>query len=163
MEYLKAYTDYTIFGILGLMSLIMVYAAIERSLFFAGLKPASYQTVYELEIDMRKNLSIIYSTGSIAPYVGLLGTVIGILITFFDMGQAGGNMDVTQIMIGLALALKATAAGIVVAIPAVMIYNYFQSKVDTGKLAWQALNEKSLINCQETSDAKIWWYKCGPF
>lgn len=155
MEYLKAYVDYAIFGVLALMSLLMVYAAIERIIFYANLKTASYQTVYELEIDMRKNLSLIYSTGSTAPYIGLLGTVIGILITFFDMGQAGGNMDATHIMVGLALALKATAAGILVAIPAVMIYNHFQGKVDMGKLSWQALHDKNLLTTERVDHAKV--------
>ncbi|MDO5680481.1 MAG: TonB-system energizer ExbB [Pelistega sp.] len=155
MEFLKAYTDYAIFGVLALMSFMMVYAAIERAIFYLSLKVANYNTVYELEIEMRKNLSIIYSTGAVAPYVGLLGTVIGILITFFDMGQAGASMEATQIMLGLALALKATAAGILVAIPAVMIYNHYQSRVDTGKLAWQALQEKSLLSCQRGLDAKV--------
>lgn len=155
MEFLKAYTDHVIFGVLALMSFLMVYAAIERTIFFLSIKTANYTTVYELEIEMRKNLSLIYSTGAVAPYVGLLGTVIGILITFFDMGQAGGSMAATQIMLGLALALKATAAGILVAIPAVMIYNHFQSKVDLGKLTWQALDEKKLLTCQRGIHAKV--------
>ena len=64
-----------------------------------------------------------------APYIGLLGTVIGIMITFHDMG-ASGNMNAGEIMIGLSLALKATALGLLVAIPTLIIYNGFLRKVD---------------------------------
>ena len=63
-----------------------------------------------LEIDLTNHLTIIASVGSNAPYIGLLGTVLGILITFFDLGQ-GGLLDASHIMTGLALALKAGAAG----------------------------------------------------
>lgn len=138
MDYLKHYTDHAIFGLLFLMSLIMVYKVIERSLFFARIRLEHYENLYQLEFDLTKGLTPIYSVGSIAPYVGLLGTVIGILLTFYDMGQAGGNIDAGQIMTGLALALKATAAGILVAIPSVVFYNALLAKVESKKLLWQA-------------------------
>jgi hypothetical protein len=51
-----------------------------------------------------------------APYIGLLGTVLGIMLTFHTMGA----LAVTTIMIGMSLALKATAAGLLVAIPCVV-------------------------------------------
>lgn len=60
------------------------------------------------------------------------------MVTFYDMGQAGGDIEAGKIMSGLALALKATAAGILVAIPAVMFYNGLAAKVEGIKLAWQA-------------------------
>ena len=75
-----------------------------------------------------------------APYVGLLGTVLGILITFWDIGQ-GGKIDPGTIMLGLALALKATAAGLVVAIPAVMFYNALLRKVDVLISDWRDLQQ----------------------
>ena len=70
-------------------------------------------------------LYIIYSN---APYVGLLGTVLGIMIVFYDMGLSG-NIDVKSIVIGLSLALKATALGLIVAIPSLMAYNALLRKV----------------------------------
>ncbi|WP_228762103.1 MotA/TolQ/ExbB proton channel family protein, partial [Campylobacter coli] len=57
-----------------------------------------------------------------------LGTVVGIMITFYEMGIAG-NIDVKSIVVGLSLALKATALGLLVAIPALMAYNALLRKV----------------------------------
>ncbi len=59
------------------------------------------------------------------PYVGLLGTVIGIMLTFYDMGSTGA-IDAGRIMTGLSLALKATALGLAVAIPTLISYNGLQ-------------------------------------
>ncbi len=138
MELLKQYTDYVIFGILAIMSIIMLYRVLERSFFYARVKPEKYDNIHALELDLSKGLTPIYTAGAIAPYVGLLGTVVGILITFYDMGQAGGEIDAGNIMLGLALALKATAAGILVAIPSVMFYNALMAKVEAKKLAWES-------------------------
>jgi biopolymer transport protein ExbB len=66
----------------------------------------------------------------------LLGTVLGILIAFFDMGQSG-TIDTTTIMLGLALALKATALGLIVAIPSVVFYNALLRRVDVLKVRWR--------------------------
>lgn len=140
MEWLKQYTDYIIFGVLILMSIVMLYKVVERSLFYSRINPKKYNNIHALELDLVQGLAPVYTVGSTAPYVGLLGTVVGILITFYDMGQAGGDIDAGNIMLGLALALKATAAGILVAIPAVMFYNALTAKVEAKKLAWQAHN-----------------------
>ena len=78
---------------------------------------------------LTKNLTFLYVIYSNAPYVGLLGTVCGIMITFYDMG-ASGNINANTIMMGLSLALKATALGIAVAIPTLAIYNLLNRKVD---------------------------------
>lgn len=142
MEFLKTYTDYIIFGILILMSVIMLYKVLERSFFYLRVKPSRYSNLAAFELDLVRGLTPIYTVGSTAPYVGLLGTVIGILITFYDMGQAGGDIEAGKIMTGLALALKATAAGIGVAIPAVMFYNALIAKVEEKKLAWQAQHQR---------------------
>lgn len=138
IESLKQYTDYAIFGILALMSIIMLYKVLERSFFYLRVKPQQYDNLAAFELDLVRGLTPVYTIGATAPYVGLLGTVIGILITFYDMGQAGGNIEAGKIMLGLALALKATAAGITVAIPAVMFYNALTATVEEKKLAWQA-------------------------
>ena len=136
MEFLKANVDYIILGILGLMSLIMLWKVLERYIFLARVDVRDYPNIHELNIALERNLTPIYTIGSNAPYVGLLGTVTGILITFYDMGQHGGNIDAAQIMVGLALALKATAHGILVAIPSVMFYNILSRKVDVRREKW---------------------------
>lgn len=129
MEFLKEYIDIFIFSILGLMSFIVVWFSIERLLFYRQVKFADYSDIESFEEAITKNLTSLYIIYSNAPYVGLLGTVIGIMITFYDMG-ASGNMSVQEIMTGLSLALKATALGLVVAIPTLIIYNAFLRKVD---------------------------------
>lgn len=63
-----------------------------------------------------------------APYIGLLGTVLGIMLTFHTMGRSGA-LAVTSIMIGLSLALKATAVGLLVAIPCVVMNNVLRRRV----------------------------------
>ena len=136
MEFLKANVDYIILGILGLMSLIMLWKVLERYIFLARVDVRDYPNIHELNIALERNLTPIYTIGSNAPYVGLLGTVTGILITFYDMGQHSGNIDAAQIMVGLALALKATALGILVAIPSVMFYNILSRKVDIRREKW---------------------------
>jgi tonB-system energizer exbB len=141
-QFLQAYIDYIILGLLGLMSIILVWKIVERILFYSNLKVAEYETQEELEIDLTRNLTTISTIGANAPYIGLLGTVIGILLTFYELGHAGGEIDAASIMVHLSLALKATAAGILVAIPAMMFYSGFNRKVDENKLRWQALHAR---------------------
>ncbi len=144
ISFLKDYLDWFIFGALGLMSIIMLWKAIERIIFYHNIDIKTYKDIHLLEKDLTANLTPIYTIGANAPYVGLLGTVCGILISFYDMGQSGGDIEAATIMVGLALALKATALGILVAIPSVMFYNSLARKVDVKKLEWQSLfNNKS--------------------
>lgn len=144
-QFLQQYIDYIILGLLGLMSVILFAKIIERVLFYRKVNVNEYATLQELEIDLTDNLTTISTIGSNAPYIGLLGTVVGILLTFYELGHSGGEIDAASIMVHLSLALKATAVGILVAIPAMMCYNGFRRKVEENKLKWQALaarNEK---------------------
>ena len=141
-EFLEEYTDFIILGTLALMSFIMLWMVIERIIFFRQVKVESYHTIHDLEIDLTRNLTTISTVGSNAPYVGLLGTVIGILLTFYAMGQSGGDIDAAAIMVNLSLALKATAVGILVAIPSMVFYNGLNCKVDVNKMKWFAFAEK---------------------
>ena len=138
LESLKTTLDFGVLGLLGLMSVMMLAMAIERVLFYRKLDLAGFTHLDTLNIALTRNLTWIYTVGANAPYVGLLGTVLGILITFYEMGQ-GGQVDVNHIMLGLALALKATAAGLVVAIPAILIYNGLTRKVEVLMGQWRAL------------------------
>ena len=77
-----------------------------------------------------KYLMILGTMGNNAPFFGLFGTVLGIIKAFHDLGQAGGNAaGATTVMSGISEALVATAMGLLVAIPAVIAYNYFNKKV----------------------------------
>ncbi len=141
MEFLKIYLDPLVFSILGFMALLVVYFSIERFMFFTRLQFEKYTDVKELEEDVSKNLTLLYIVYSNAPYVGLLGTVVGIMIVFYDMGGSG-NIDVKSITLGLSMALKATALGLVVAIPTLMIYNAFLRVADTKVNRFKILNKK---------------------
>lgn len=145
MEFLKDYIDHIIFAILGFMSFLSVWFSCERLIFFIRLNPADYPNEEALEEALSKNLTALYIIYSNAPYVGLLGTVIGIMITFYDMGMNGG-MDAQSIMVGLSTALKATALGLVVAIPTLIVYNCFVRKMDVQlnryKLTQKSTNER---------------------
>lgn len=135
MELLREYLDLGVFGILGLMSFLMLWFAIERSIYYRKVDLSLFSHPDELNIELTRNLTAISSIGSNAPYVGLLGTVLGILLTFYDLGQ-GGGIDTNAIMLGLALALKATAMGLLVAIPAILIYNGLLRRVDVLTARW---------------------------
>lgn len=119
---MKHLVDYGIITILAVMSIIAVAIAIERFMFFKKVKIEDYKTLELLELELTKHMHIIATIGSNSPYVGLLGTVLGIMFTFSAMGT-GVGANVNDIMTGLALALKATAAGLLCAIPAIILYN----------------------------------------
>lgn len=78
--------------------------------------------------DLERFLSFLATVGSNAPYIGLLGTVLGIMKAFNDLASTTDAGQQT-VMAGISLALVSTAAGLFVAIPAVISYNYFSKKV----------------------------------
>lgn len=129
MEELKLVVDYATLGILGLMSVIALGYGIERYFYYRQVKIETFETKNSAEADLTRNLTAISIIGSNAPYVGLLGTVAGIMVVFYEIGQKGG-IEPTAVVIGLSLALKATALGLLVAIPSMMIYSACLRKVD---------------------------------
>ena len=142
MLLLKEYLDITIFGILGLMSFFMLAYAIERVFFFARIEVGDFLDPHSLQVALTRHLTAIASIASNAPYIGLLGTVLGILITFHDL-SAGAELSASAVMLGLALALKATAAGLLVAIPATLIYNGLVRRVDVLTARWNSRQQAS--------------------
>ena len=129
LMYAEEVVDYGVIGALMLMSIISLWLFIERMFFFKKVRLEEYEHRDILEIDLTDNISIISAIGSNAPYVGLLGTVFGIMITFYTLGDTGA-VDTKQIMTGLALALKATAMGLVVAIPSIIFYTISLRKIE---------------------------------
>jgi biopolymer transport protein ExbB len=128
--------DYGVMGILIVMSIVSLWLFIERMMYFGNLRASDYETKEELELDLGDNVSTIATIGSNAPYVGLLGTVIGIMITFYSLGDVSA-VDPKKIMTGLALALKATALGLVVAIPSIIFYNVLFRKMERILTQWE--------------------------
>jgi biopolymer transport protein ExbB len=78
---------------------------------------------------IKRGLGVLATVGATAPFVGLLGTTMGIVNAFQGMA-AGGSSSLASIGSGLSEALITTAFGLLVAIPAVWSYNYFQTKID---------------------------------
>jgi len=80
-------------------------------------------------VQLKRGLGVLATVGSTAPFVGLLGTTMGIVNAFTGMA-ASGSGGLSAISAGVAEALITTAFGLLVAIPAVWAYNYFQTKID---------------------------------
>ena len=135
MEELKLMVDYGIIGVLGLMGFLTLYFFIERVMFYSSIDLAAFSTKDELELDLGNNVSAIATIGSNAPYIGLLGTVFGIMLTFYTLGESS-SIDTKSIMTGLALALKATAMGLLVAIPSIVFYNILVRKMEVLLTKW---------------------------
>jgi len=145
VEQIKLIVDYGIIGLLAFLSFLTFALAIERILFYRSIKLEEYSHEKELELDLSNNLSTIASIGVNAPYIGLLGTVIAIILTFYIIGDQQDTINPGEIMKHLALALKATAAGLVVAIPATVFYNALLTKVDRLLSEWEILRDKGRI------------------
>lgn len=98
-----------------------------------GIKERIFQAMEvakSREIDkIEKNLSFLATVGSVAPFVGLFGTVWGIMNSFQSIA-ASKNATLAVVAPGIAEALLATAIGLIAAIPAVVFYNYFASKLN---------------------------------
>ncbi|WP_419782149.1 TonB-system energizer ExbB [Malaciobacter marinus] len=121
IEVLKHLIDYGVIALLIFMSFISVWFFIERVIFYKKLDVNIYKNKKALEIALTRHLTIIGTIASNSVYIGLLGTVLAIMLTFMTM--SGTNIEAEKIMSSLALALKATAVGLVVAIVSMIFYN----------------------------------------
>jgi biopolymer transport protein ExbB len=128
MDVLKEAVDYGVIGLLLALSVWSVAVAIERWLYYKKVDLARFTNLQECEIALTKRLVVIGTVAANAPYIGLLGTVLGIMLTFHTMGTSK-TIAVSTIMIGLSLALKATAVGLLVAIPCVVLNNVLRRRV----------------------------------
>lgn len=136
IHWLSSAIDYGVIGLLGFLSITVVAIGIERITYYSRIDLRAVKDAKTLELLLSGRLFVIASVASNAPYLGLLGTVFGIMLTFYQMGQSAA-VDTAQIMVGLALALKATAAGLVVALVAVTLYNALLRKAKVLTLQWE--------------------------
>jgi biopolymer transport protein ExbB len=122
----------------------------------AGLTARSIQAIRAslesglVRENQRMNKGLIFLTISIAggPYVGLLGTVVGVMITFAMIARQG-EVDVNSIAPGIASALLATVAGLLVAIPALFIYSYLNSRIKELLAAMQVFIDEFIAKMAE--------------
>ncbi len=93
---------------------------------------AAVENVGNLEISkLEKGLPLLASAAGGAPMIGFLGTVMGMIQAFYDMANAGNNIDVTLLSSGIYQAMVTTVAGLIVGITAYFAYNILVSKVDS--------------------------------
>jgi biopolymer transport protein ExbB len=88
----------------------------------------------QLSAELRSGMGVLASVGSISPFVGLFGTVVGIITAFEGIAKTGSG-GLGAVSAGIAEALIETAFGLMVAIPAVLSFNFLSSKIDTAELA----------------------------
>jgi biopolymer transport protein ExbB len=136
MQWLSAAIDFGVIGLLIILSVVVVAVVLERIFFYRAIDVHSFTNVKALELELTQRLTVVASVASNAPYIGLLGTVLGIMLTFYNMGL-DATADASKIMIGLALALKATAVGLVVALVSVVSYNALLRKAKVLLMQWE--------------------------
>jgi biopolymer transport protein ExbB len=127
--------DYGVMGLLVMMSVLSLWVFVERLMYYTSVDVKGYENRDKLELELADNVSTVATITVNAPYIGLLGTVLGIMLTFYSLGETGA-VDTKQIMGGLALALKATAMGLVVAIPSGIFYNILLRKMERILAYW---------------------------
>ena len=113
------------------------------------------RTTYTRDVDqLERNLELLANIGSTAPYVGLVGTVFGIMVTMHDMISSGAQAGIAAVAPGISEALFATAIGLFVAIPAVWAYNRFTTRVERMSVRFETFAEEfsSILQRQSAGD-----------
>jgi biopolymer transport protein ExbB/TolQ len=119
--------------------LLRRHPAIEAEVMLASLRwsrggPEGLSAAIDGEMTKRRRelesgMTLLGTLGNNAPFVGLLGTVIGVIVAFADLAEGSSKIQMDKVMGGIAEALIATGVGLFVAIPAVVAYNVFQKKI----------------------------------
>ncbi len=111
------------------MSVVSFGVIVERLLAFSSIKKDLDQlNIAQIKLLLEKRLGILATFGNNAPFIGLFGTVLGVINAFATLSK-GIEFGVNAVMGGISEALVATAAGLFVAIPSVIAYNYFIRKI----------------------------------
>lgn len=139
---MKEIVDYGVLGFLLFLSIVVLGLALERWWAYHKINLDVFSDKRILELELHKRLTLIATIGSNAPYIGLLGTVFGIMVTFVEIGSTS-LIDTQNIMSGLALALKATAAGLMVAIPSIVFYNLLLRRAEVLLSLWDIAHNPS--------------------
>jgi biopolymer transport protein ExbB len=132
---LRNLVDIIIVCVLGFMSVIALGVVINRAIFIKKVAISEYKTAEELERALTRYMHLLATIGANSPYIGLLGTVAGIMVTFNTISIDGS--DVSGIMRGLSSALFATGFGLMVAIPSVFSYNMLLRGVKNKIVDWK--------------------------
>lgn len=104
--------------------------------------------------ELERGTNLLGTLGNNAPFVGLFGTVLGVIIAFHSLGATGGNTQAMgSVMAGIAEALVATGVGLFVALPAVVAYNLLQKKI--GDIEADASSLVKLLSAYAKTDPEI--------
>ncbi len=98
-----------------------------------------HSALVEQKLGLERGLAFLGTLGNNAPFVGLFGTVLGIIHAMADMSTAVGGQASRAVMGGISEALIATAVGLMVALPAVAAFNFFQRQIKTRSVSAEAL------------------------
>ncbi len=135
--------------LLLLMSVVSLAVIIERAITIKKIEKNMFQyDPLELKLLLEKRLVVLATLGNNAPFIGLLGTVLGVLQSFHALAQSS-QFGVKVVMEGISEALIATALGLFVAIPSVIAYNFFVRKIKTILLIYQEKKLKQ-VSSNET-------------
>jgi biopolymer transport protein ExbB len=136
---LRTLVEYGVIGTLSALSFVTFWIGVERYLYYKNVSLVDFTDKNDLDIALTNYLTILSTIGANAVYIGLLGTVLGIMITFSAIGDTS-MVDSKTIMKSLSYTLVATAAGICVALPAIVIYNLLVRKVEVLQAKWESLH-----------------------
>lgn len=134
LETAKFAIESGILAILGLTLLTIIYLSISRnsSINMLVSKIGNFKNRTELEIELNKQMTLLYSIVSNAVYIGLFGTVLGVMVTLSAIEQVNQKALISS----LSLPLLSTAVSIVVAIIGTFIYNSVASKIEKSLKLW---------------------------
>jgi len=96
----------------------------------SAVESAMDRSISEEVLKLEEYTGIVGTIGNTAVYIGLFGTVIGIMKAFHDIATLGQSGGMNTVIVGVSEALIATATGLLVAIPSVIAFNYFMSRID---------------------------------
>jgi len=132
------------------MSVLSFAVIIERTIMIKKIEREMFKyDPLDLKLQLEKRLVVLATLGNNAPFIGLLGTVLGVLESFHALANSS-EFGVKVVMGGISEALVATALGLFVAIPSVIAYNFFVRKIKTILLIYQ---EKKLTKeCSHETD-----------
>jgi biopolymer transport protein ExbB len=116
-------------GFTGVASRVARAGLQQRTRGYATVEETINASIARERFKLEKNTIFLGTLGNNAPFIGLFGTVLGVIRAFRDLGNAGADASTTTVMAGISAALVATAIGLLVALPAVMVYNLLGRRI----------------------------------
>lgn len=145
--------EHSVLSVLAIAMIALLYLSVDR---FSNFKFVSgqlekFKNKTELELELNKKMMLIYSISSNAVYIGLLGTVLGVMLTLSQIGSA----DQAGIIAALSLPLMSTAVSIVVAIVGTFLYNSLLGEIENVKMRWDICHGHSAQSREHKNVASV--------